>query len=1060
MSTGATIGPGPPRPFSMHGAGQYNSGRGPSINGKQDKKSPDRVYPHIDDLVNVKANFNINSALSHLLQDAETYSKQADAHVDFRRPHLGLQEFLRAYELVAIVIPRHKDYPGLRDRPEMNRAYKDLVRRVNGQVGRFEEVKESIRENNAQSGVQPKSARPAPSLPASLQVASPEHMSAINEQPAQAPTSTTDGGLKREKPAVQRKPTYLLGKSAQHQRAQSEQINRVPTSDTRPVSDLEARFARLRAENQKAKHSKNGNVVMPDPADHVPQRNGQVKPAGPRALPNGTSTPPARPAKVALDLRIPDLPRAPDAIYSPDRSNLESRNAVPPLPTPRASMGDVSRRPSEEVVRRSLEASSIATRSAHKPAPAPIPKALLDATLLQAEEVKAVMSKHKILFVDIRVRNRFDEGHIMSHSIICIEPAIIRNDMSAADLESSLVLSPDDEMTLFQKRKDYDFMVYYDQSSRSNLYADATSDVEEETLRDFSRAVYDFDAYNKLRCPPKLLVGGLDAWVELLGQGALATSHTYNAITPKAPSVRMRPSLRHPTSQTYQSRLALDEEKQWKDKLATPDAGFAGRYPDLQTFEVQLNSPQRPPPPPPSNSMTDQSQFMALQAAELNQYKTPARPPPSFSRPSYRGVSEENHLHLPKSTSTNGYFPEVKTISNISSTGGRVGLYNLGNTCYMNSVIQAFSNTRWFSAYLLEGEFEQRGPPPRKKNEMSPPPQLMTKAVQQLLQYLWTSQYEYVKPQTLKNYIYRVCQFKSSNIPSQEVFGGPMQQDAMEFFSFMLDILDDENNRHRDRPEPPALTKEEELIFQREGYHASITFHYHRWMAAHASILSQKMAIMTMQISQCSSCGWQWPNHAPPKYYLTLNLPQKGKEANLKDILASHYNAQGACTEITEDFSCEKCTKRTGKKVSRKVSESITRLPDTLVFALVRNIWTERGDQAKNEIQVRFPLEDLDMGPYFFGLPEDKKRALNGRSITKYRCYAVVQHHGKAVNEGHYTALIRERSQDGQGRVQQRTKEGKWWRFDDQKVTPRHESETQKASSYLLFYEKIENARD
>ena len=101
------------------------------------------------------------------------------------------------------------------------------------------------------------------------------------------------------------------------------------------------------------------------------------------------------------------------------------------------------------------------------------------------------------------------------------------------------------------------------------------------------------------------------------------------------------------------------------------------------------------------------------------------------------------------------------------------------------------------------------------------------------------------------------------------------------------------------------------------------------------------------------------------------------------------------------------------------------------------------------------------MTPYFFGMPEDKKRALNGRCITKYRCYAVVQHHGKTVNEGHYTALVRERPQDGPIRtVQQRTKEGKWWRFDDQKVTMRHESETQKASSYLLFYEKIENARD
>lgn len=1025
-------------------------------NGPPDKKMPDRIYPHIDDLLKTKTEFNINLPLAHLLQDADNYSKQADTHVDFRRPHLALQDYLRAYTLIVDVIPRHKDFSGLVDRPEMQRTYKMLAKRVNGQYDRFEEVKGRIRENNAQSGVQPASKTSTSTQPTSK----PQQQIPAPAQTEQAPLSSTNGQLKRSKPAIQRKPTYLLGKSAQHQRSNSEQVNGFSSPGSAPVGDLEARFARLRAENQKAKQYDNGNFAMPDQADHVPQGNSQSKPAGPRALPNGFSVAPPRPGKIALDLQIPDLPRAPDAIYSPDRANLESRNVVPPRPTPRTSTGDLSKRPSEEIVRRSLDARVAAPRNVSKPIPTPMPKMLLDATLLQAEEVKALMSKHKILFVDIRVRNRYDEGHIMSQSIICIEPAIIRNDMSAADLEASLVLSPDNEMTLFQNRKNFDFVVYYDQSSTSNLYADATSDVEEETLRDFSRAVYEFDASSKLRCPPKLLVGGLDAWIELLGLGALATSHTYSAITPQhAPSVRKRPSLRHPSSQTYQSRLALDEEKQWKDKLASPDPGFAGRFPDLQTFETQHTSPSRAPPAPPSNSMTDQPQFMAAQAAELSQYefKAPARPPPSLSRPSYKGVSGENTSYLPRPGSERpAYLPEVKTISNIASTGGRVGLYNLGNTCYMNSIIQALSNTTWLQQYFLSGEFQKRGAPPRKQGELTPPPQLMSRNLAYLFNYLWRSEYEFVKPQTLKNYVYRVCSAKK-NIPSQELFGGPMQQDAMEFFSFMLDILDDENNRHRDHPEPPAPTKEEELIFLKHGYHASILFHYRRYMAAHASILSEKMAVMTMQISQCGNCNWQWPNHAPPKYYLTLNLPQRGRETTLEHILASHYSATGACTEVTEDFSCEKCTKDTGKKVSRRVSESITRLPDTLVFALVRNIWTDRGDQAKNEIQVRFPLEDLDMSPYFYGMPDEAKRRMGGRCITRYRCYAVVQHHGKAVNEGHYTALVRER---GQERPNQRRQEGKWWRFDDQKVSQRHESETQKASSYLLFYERVEGLKE
>lgn len=114
---------------------------------------------------------------------------------------------------------------------------------------------------------------------------------------------------------------------------------------------------------------------------------------------------------------------------------------------------------------------------------------------------------------------------------------------------------------------------------------------------------------------------------------------------------------------------------------------------------------------------------------------------------------------------------------------------------------------------------------------------------------------------------------------------------------------------------------------------------------------------------------------------------------------------------------------RLGTKVCRKESEALTRLPDTLAFALVRNIWTERGDQAKKEIKYAFRSSNSIRKQYFFEMREDKKRALNGNSITKYRFFRMGQHHGKAVNEGYYTALVRERAQKGR---QQRSKRRKW----------------------------------
>ncbi len=1047
MSTGATMGRGPlPRPFSMYGGRQLGAGASLDANGHnggaQSAKKPSRpTYPYLDDLLRATPDCDIHASIRRLLQMADDLAKQAEVDVDFRRPHLGLQNHVRAYKLMVEIIPHHKEWPGLNDRMDLKRMFNGVWKRLNGQSERFDGVKKEIKQNNIENGVQPASLTPSPPSPGQ-ETATPA--SETTTMTSLSVAGGNDGSIKRTKPVIHRKPTSLLGNVLRHQRSQSEQVSRGSSAGQNGVNDLEARFSRLRSRN----------LVMPDYADFPGQKLQQQKPAGPRPLPNGTSAT-QRPQEIALDAQILDFPRAPDAIYSPDGTNLERRSVNPPRPAPRSSLSDISRKPHNEPNGRGVSdnGSMQSSRSVaqplpkslqvSKPAPDPLPKALLDATMVKANEVKALMTRHKILFVDIRVRNRFDEGHIMSQSIICIEPAAIRNDMSAADLESALVLSPDNELALFRNRKKYDFIVYYDQSSISNLYAHATSDVEEETLRDFSKAVYEFDYDNNLKCLPKLLVGGLDSWIELLGERALATSHTYSSITPQTPRTVKRPLLLSSHEKTtYQSRLALDEEKQWKDKLASPDAEFAGRFPDLQTFETQHTSPSRTRP---SNSMTDQSQFMAAQAAELNRYAEPSRPPPSLHRPSFKGVSGDDH-HT--TATSNEYFPEVKTISHVRKTGGRRGLYNFGNTCYMNSVLQALSNTDWLCNYFIRGEYTTIRPLPQKKGELSSPPQIMSQTLATVLCRIWQSDAPLVKPNEIKNYIYALCRSKNNGAPSQELFGGPMQQDAMEFFAFILDILDDENNLKRDKPDPPPLTKEQErMCAMQQTYHNSFVEHWNRFSSNHKSVFSQHMAVSTMQISQCGSCGYRWPNHDQPKYYLTLNLPQKGREVSLQEILAKQYNSDGRLTEVTEDFSCENCTARTGRKVTRKVSETITRLPDTLVFALVRNIWTESGTQSKNEIVVRFPLEVLDMESYYYGLPPTS----NGAPRTKYRCHAVVQHHGKAVNEGHYTTLVRDRD-EGKNRTRG---ERMWWKFNDQRVEARHESETQKASSYLLFYERI-----
>lgn len=1028
---------------TMAGANEQNGA--PAVR----KTSSGLVYPHLSDLQK-KVEYNINLPISSLLHEADRLSRQAETHADFGRIHLGLQDYYRAYELTIDVIPRHRDFVTYRQRDQFAQGYRGLQRRLQNEYLRFEGVKMVIQQNNARHGTQKQSSQKS-----ELQEESLASKQSAPVQAAQSSSTSFDGGglqtangsPKKPKPEVQRKPTFLLGKSLGHSRSQSEQISREPSPALKSNDALEERFARLRTSSGVKQHA-SGNLAMPDPSDYFKRNAPLDKPAGPRPLPGSTAVPP-RPGKIPLDIAIPDLPRPPDAIYSPIG---ESRNKVPPRPAHRPALSSNVRRPTAEELygRSSLDGSRTPPQRCNARASAPVSQELSAATKVTAEQLKDLMGKHKILFVDVRVRSQFDEGHIMSHSIICVEPAALRTDMSAQDLESALVLSPDAEMTIFRNRKSYDFIVYYDQSSTSNLYANATSNVEEEFLRNFSKAVYDYDYNNSLKCPPKLLVGGLDAWIDLMGSGSLAISQTYNSITPQTPRALTRPSYRTPSGTHYQSRLALDEEEQWKSKLSAQDTGtgFAGRFPDLETFESKhATSPPRPYTP--SQSMTDMSRFNAEQRSAYRQYdvlRTPTRPSVAVHKQSYKGVTEDYGQDIGSAAS--GYQSDIQTISSSNRSKGHTGLYNLGNMCYLNSIIQAFSNTKWFREYLINGEFVRQGPPPRKEGELTDPPQIMTKNLKLLFDMIWDPRsFEFLKPQTLKNYIYTLCRATRRDVPSQELFGGPRQQDAMEFLAFMLDVLDDENNRARNVPLPRPLTAKEEERLQREGYGVAIPVHKKRYTDTHQSFLSQNLAVSTMQACKCGSCGYIWTSHKEPTFYLPLNLPQRGKEARLQEILSVQYNAEGKPTEITDDFNCERCTKTTGKKVKRQACEVITVLPDTLIFALVRNVWTERGDQSKNELNVRFPLEDLDMNPYFYRKAGQKTQGERG---TRYRCYAVVQHHGKHVNEGHYTTMVR----DGNGE-KGRDGKAKWWHFNDQKVSEIDSNETQKNSSYLLFYERL-----
>lgn len=136
----------------------------------------------------------------------------------------------------------------------------------------------------------------------------------------------------------------------------------------------------------------------------------------------------------------------------------------------------------------------------------------------------------------------------------------------------------------------------------------------------------------------------------------------------------------------------------------------------------------------------------------------------------------------------------------IITSGGNLGLSNLGNTCYMNSALQCLVHLPEVNYYFFFNLFERelnRTNPLGNKGEVA-------MAFSNLLHKLFDSNtggLSYVTPRDFK---YTIGRYSS-------MFHGYQQQDSQEFLSWLLDALHEDLNRIHDKPycEKPELKDED-----------------------------------------------------------------------------------------------------------------------------------------------------------------------------------------------------------------------------------------------------------
>ncbi|XP_026854356.1 ubiquitin carboxyl-terminal hydrolase 2-like [Electrophorus electricus] len=343
----------------------------------------------------------------------------------------------------------------------------------------------------------------------------------------------------------------------------------------------------------------------------------------------------------------------------------------------------------------------------------------------------------------------------------------------------------------------------------------------------------------------------------------------------------------------------------------------------------------------------------------------------------------------------------INQAKNSKNTQGLVGLRNLGNTCFMNSILQCLSNTHDLRDYCLRNTHRID-----LNNNCRAKAALMEEFAK-LTQTLWT---------TASNEAVSPSDFKTQVQKYAPRFMGYNQQDAQEFLRFLLDGLHNEVNRGSLRARTPV----EDFDHLSDDEKAKRM--WNKYLEREDSKVVDLFVGQLKSSLTCSECGF-CSTVFDPFWDLSLPIAKSSGEVTLNDCLRLFTKED--VLDGNEKPTCQRC------KAKRKCTKKFTiqKFPKVLVLHLKR-FSEARVKTAKLSTFVNFPIKELDLRQF----------ASDNSVNAIYNLYAVSNHTGTTLG-GHYTAYCRNPSS------------GEWYTYNDSRVSPMSSSQVRSSDAYVLFYE-------
>lgn len=384
------------------------------------------------------------------------------------------------------------------------------------------------------------------------------------------------------------------------------------------------------------------------------------------------------------------------------------------------------------------------------------------------------------------------------------------------------------------------------------------------------------------------------------------------------------------------------------------------------------------------------------------------------------------------------------------------GLANIGNTCYMNSVIQVLAHCPQISKYITTLEFKDILIKNLKKasEKDSGLNNVNQKLIDAGKQTLTVQLYRLLTEMAQTNHI-APASFKRIISDKNDTFIGCGQNDSHELLNFIIDTFHEETkdviekfsydyfpqsyhtinniyaNFENKLSSVSSLEMKKEVITEYNRFiqthkgeiieHTGLTFwaNYHQ---TNKSFVSDNMSGMFISIITCASCksfGIKFDVYTS----ISLEIPLNLDKITLYDCFDKFTGI-----EVLDGDNSYQCTPCGQKRIAQK-RMLLWGLPNILIIHLKR-FQTEGERIRKIDKFVNYPMK-LDLQKYIYGTRPNKT----------YELTSVIHHYG-CFGGGHYVAFSKCK--------------GSWYEFNDSSTSLLSDDDIQRKmitdDSYILVY--------